>query len=193
MGSIILRNVLQHYDKVDCAIICGSTYPPLSLTNAGIILSSIEKKVKGPKYRSKFLDKLIFQGKQYKRLNAKTSFDWLSRNSDSVDAYIKDPYCGFICTTSFYNDLFHLTRNASKKERIQRMRRDLPLFIISGDKDPVSAYGKQITKYFLLLGQLGFKRVDCTLYSDGRHELLNELNSVDIMRDIKDWVEKTLS
>lgn len=193
MGSIILRNVLQHYDDVDCAIISGSTYPPIMLTKAGLIISSIEKKIKGPKYRSKFLDRLIFQGNQYKKLNTKTSFDWLSRNTSHVDAYIKDPYCGFICTTSFYNDLFHLTLNASKPEFIKKTKKDLPLLIISGDKDPVSAYGTQITKYFQLLQSLGFKRVDCTLYSEGRHELLNELNSADIMNDIKDWVEKQLT
>lgn len=192
MGSIILRNALQHYDKVDCAIICGSTYPPKALTRLGLILSSFEKKIKGPKYRSKFLDKLIFQGNQYKKLNTNTSFDWLSSSTQHVDAYINDPFCGFICTTSFYNDLFYLTLNASKKERINHTRHDLPLLIISGDKDPVSAYGKQITQYFLLLKRLGFKKVDCRLYPEGRHELLNEINNHDIMQHIKDWVEQTL-
>lgn len=193
MGSIILRNVLQQYDKIDGAIICGSTFPPKTLTRLGVVLSYLEKKIKGPNYRSKFLDKLIFQGNQYKKLNKNTSFDWLSKNTHLVDAYIKDPYCGFICTTSFYNDLFHLTLNASKKVRIMRTRNDLPLLIISGDKDPVSAYGKQITKFYLLLKSLGFKNVDCTLYPEGRHELLNETNNMEIMRDIKNWVEKTLS
>lgn len=192
MGSLILRNVLQHYDKVDCAIICGSTFPSKMLTGTGLLLSSIEKRIKGPKYKSKFLDSLIFQGKQYKNLNTKTSFDWLSRNSSLVDAYMKDPYCGYICTTSFYNDLFHLTLNACKPEYIKKTRRNLPLLIISGDKDPVSAYGTQITKYFLLLQRLGFKSVDYTLYSEGRHELLNEINNDDIMRDMKDWVERIL-
>ena len=137
-------------------------------------------------------NKLRIAKKQYKILNTKTTFDWLSRSSSLVDTYIKDPYCGYICTTSFYNDLFHLTLNASKPECIKKTRRNLPLLIISGDKDPVSAYGTQISKYFLLLQRLGFKSVDCTLYSEGRHELLNELNNDDIMRDIKDWIERIL-
>lgn len=193
MGSIILRNVLQQYDSVDCAIICGSTYPPLLLSRAGLLLSSVEKKIKGPKHISHFMNHVLFETKPYKKLCKRTAYDWLSRSNTSVGEYINDPYCGFICTSSFYSDLIHLTLNASKPALIKRTRRDLPLLIISGDHDPVGGYGKQITKYFSLLQTLGFKSVNCTLYSEGRHELFNEINREEIMRDVKDWVNKQLN
>lgn len=193
MGSLILRNLLQQFDTVDCAIICGTTFPSQFLTRMGLFLSSIQKKIKGPKHISRFLNKLLFGSKDYKKLCNRTAFDWLSRSNPSVGAYISDPYCGYICTTSFYNDLLHLALNATKLNHIKQIRRNLPLLIISGDHDPVGGYGKQITHYFLLLQKLGFSNVDCTLYSDCRHELLNELNRNEISKDIVDWLEKQLN
>lgn len=190
MGSLILRNVLHHYDEIDCAIVCGTTNPPKLATRFGILLSATQIKLKGPKHRSYFLNNLLFNSKHYKKICNRTAFDWLSRNNPSIGTYIDDPYCGFICTSSFYNDLFHLTLNATKIKLAKNMRRDLPILIISGDHDPVGNLGKQISNYFLLLQRLGFKSVDCTLYADCRHELLNELNREEIMQDIVDWVEK---
>ena len=190
MGSLILRNVLQHYDAVDAAILCGSTSPSQFITRMGLFISTIEKKRKGPRHISYLLNKLMFQSKPYKKLCKRTAFDWLSRSVPSVSAYIGDAYCGFICTTSFYNDLLHLVLNATTTKKIKKTRKDLPLLIISGENDPVGGFGKQISKLFLQLQKLGFKNVDCTLYSECRHELLNEFNRDEIMRDITDWVEK---
>lgn len=189
MGSLILRNVIQQFDEVDCAVICGTTSPSQLTTKMGLILSSIEKKIKGPKNISYFMNHVLFEGAPYRKLCKRTAFDWLSRNNSNVGAYIDDPYCGFICTSGFYNDLIHLTLNAIKPSFIKLTRKDLPILIISGSHDPVGGYGKQVTKFFLRLQKFGFQNVDCSLYSEGRHELLNETNRDEIMNDIKCWVE----
>ena len=52
MGSLIARNVIQTYDKYNGIILCGTAYPPKLLLLSGLFMTSLVKKIKGPKYIS---------------------------------------------------------------------------------------------------------------------------------------------
>lgn len=190
MGSLIARNVISRYDQMDGVILCGTTHPPRIVTSFGLFVTSFIKLFHGSKHRSPFINKLMFGGKQYTRCITRTSFDWLSRNNSSVGAYIHDPYCGFICTISFYHDLLKLVSYATCTANIKRTRLDLPLLIISGDQDPVGGLGKEVKQLDSLYQRLGFRNVTLKLYEDCRHELLQELNASEIMEDITNWILK---
>ncbi|MBO5197422.1 MAG: alpha/beta hydrolase [Lachnospiraceae bacterium] len=188
MGSLIARNVIQHYDEMDCAIICGTTMPPSLVSLAGYKIASLLCSLQGPRHYSPFLDRLLFSGPQYKKLCTRTSNDWLTRDAAIVSAYNQDPFCGFLCTTSFYRDLIHLTFLAGKKELIAETRKDLPIFLISGDNDPVGGCGSQVKSLFKLLNRLGFEKVTLKLYPDARHEILNEPDHEVVMSEIVSWL-----
>jgi alpha-beta hydrolase superfamily lysophospholipase len=193
MGSLLARNVIQYDDSMDCAIICGTNSTDRATTKAGLFVSGLIKTIFGATHPSPFLNKLMFNNKYYNKLNERTQFDWLTRNSYVVGQYIGDPYCGFLCTASMYNDILHLVDNDTNPSRIQRTRKNLPIFVISGELDPVGSYGKDVVNYVTMLQKLGFSKVDCTLYSECRHELLNELNNQEIMHDIVKWIDKRIA
>lgn len=190
MGSLIARNILPTYDKYDGVILCGTTYPAKILTIAGLLISSLITKCKGTKHTSPFMNNLMFGSKKYTDLSERTAFDWLSRSHPAVGAYIHDPYSGFICTASFYHDLLKLVWNATKKKLIQNTNKELPLFIISGDKDPVGGYGKEIKNYLYILEKFKFNKISSKIYPDCRHELINELNKDEVYNDILHWIVK---
>ncbi len=190
MGSLIARNVIQSFDKYNGVIICGTAHPSQFLTLPGLFLSAFIKRFKGPKHVSPFLNNLMFGGKKYTSLSTRTAYDWLSRSNPIVGAYMHDPYCGFTCTAALYNDLLKLTSYATKKRLIGLTRKELPLFVISGDKDPVGGYGKDVQKYVSLLKKLGFSNYTLKLYPECRHELLNETNSDEVFHDIQQWIAK---
>jgi len=192
MGSIISRNVIQIYDKYNGVILSGTTYPPKLLTSSGLILSYLIMKFKGPKHVSPYLNNLMFGSKKYTSLSTRTAFDWLSRSNPVVGAYMHDPYCGFTCTASFYHDLCRLVQNASKKNLIRLTRKDLPLFVISGEKDPVGGYGKEINKFLSVLKKDEFSNIRFKLYPECRHEILNELNNNEVYSDIHQWIAKQI-
>lgn len=192
MGSLIARNVIQQDGTLDCVILSGSTCPPAIKSITGRLITSVVCSFRGKRHRSKRIDQLMFGGKKYSALCKRTAFDWLTRNNTLVGAYIHDPYCGFVCTNSFYKDLICLAYHASKKKLILRTRKDLPIHFMSGDKDPVSNYGKEISTLFQFYQKSGFTKVSCTLYPDCRHELLNELNQDEIYNDILSFYQKTL-
>lgn len=188
MGSIITRNLIQSMDDFSGVIISGTTYPNPLLTHVGICITSMVKKIVGPKHLAPKIDKLLFGGTKYKSLTTNTPFDWLTRDENEVNKYIEDEYCGFICTTSFYNDLVKLTSRASNRRRINKTRKDLPLFFISGDKDPVGGYGKEIKNLVKTYKSMGFTSVQTKLYPSGRHEIFNELNKEEVYNDMLHWI-----
>jgi len=192
MGSLIARNVIQYYDKYNGVILSGTAYPSKPLIFAGLFITSIIKKVKGPRHISPFLNNLLLGSKKYTRLSDRTAFDWLSRSHPVVGSYIHDPYCGFVCTASFYHDLLKLTANAANKKLIKLTRPDLPMFIISGEKDPVGGYGKDIKRLLSMYKKLGFTNIAYKMYPDCRHELINELNKEEVYDDIRYWIFKRL-
>jgi alpha-beta hydrolase superfamily lysophospholipase len=192
MGSIIARNVIQSFDKYNGVVLSGTTFPPKPLLISGLFISSVIKKFKGPKHVSPYLSNLMFGSKKYTSLSTRTAFDWLTRCNPVVGAYMHDPYCGFTCTASFYHDLLKLAQNATKKKQIRLTKRELPLFIVSGEKDPVGGYGKEINKFVALLKKYGFSNVSSKLYPDCRHEILNELNNEEVYSDIQHWIAKRI-
>lgn len=190
MGSLILRNVIQQYDDIEGVILSGTTHPPKIRTWLGLFLSSLIKLLYGPKHYSKFINQMMFGGKSYTKLCSRTSFDWLSRNNKSIGEYIHDPYCGFICTVSFYHDLIKLVSAATTVKLIKHTRRNLPVFIISGEQDPVGAYGKEINHLVHLYQKLGFTKISSKLYPEYRHEILQETDAKKVMDDISSWILK---
>lgn len=188
MGSIISRNLIQYYDSLDGVILCGTSNPPAYKSFFGLCTARLQVLLRGANYRSKIMNKILFEGHRYTKITERTKYDWLTRDNPEVGKYIHDPFCGFLCTTSFYYDLIKLTKNASITKQINKTNHDLPIYIISGTHDPVGNYGKEITVLYQTYQKLGFKNVECTLYDECRHELLNELNKNDIMNDIYHWI-----
>ncbi|MFV0343918.1 MAG: alpha/beta fold hydrolase [Anaerocolumna sp.] len=193
MGSLVSRCIIQSYHDLDGVILCGTTYPSKLKLVPGILLTTLVKARYGPNHPSSFIDGIIFGSKDYKTLQKRTSFDWLTRNNHVVGAYIHDPYCGFVCSTSFYQDLLKLTLSASTTKMVKRTPRKLPLYLIAGKDDPVGGMGKEINKLYTQLKRCKFENVIKKLYPDCRHELLQELNASEIMHDISHWIKKTIS
>ncbi len=187
MGSLIARNVLIHYHDVDRAILCGTTMPPAPVSLAGYLIACAVCALKGPRHRSALMDRLLFSGGEYRRICTRSSMDWLSREEAVVSEYNADPFCGFLCTASFYRDLIRLTLTAGSRRLMKRMDRNLPILLISGAFDPVGGCGRQVRALYHTYKNLGFTHVTLKLYPGCRHELLNERGREDIMRDIAAW------
>lgn len=151
---------------------------------AGSFLAGLLCLLQGPKKRSAFLQKAMFGGKLYTSLCTRTTYDWLTRNNTVIGQYIDDPYCGFLCTTSFYQNVAQLSARAAKKRGIAKIRKNLPILFLAGSKDPVGGYGSQVVRLHNIHTALGFCNTELKQYPEARHELLNELNADEVYNDI---------
>lgn len=190
MGSLIARTIMTASIKTNGFILVGTTHPSKLITNLGLFLSTIMIKIKGPKKVSPYMNHMIFGSKKFTSLTSRTKFDWLTRNNPVVGSYIHDPYCGFTCTISFYHDLLKLVNLATKKKPLVHIKKELPIYILSGEKDPVGNYGKEPNKLYQIYKKVGFSTVQIKLYPDCRHEILNELNKDEVYTDLYQWINK---
>ena len=71
------------------------------------------------------------------------------------------------------------------------IRRDLPVMIVGGEKDPATDGGKATKDLARRMEAMGFSNLTSTVYAGTRHESLNEVNREEVMGDFVAWVEGT--
>lgn len=190
MGSFIFRNYLSRYGTgIQGAIICGTGSMPAPVILSAKAVAKIQKLFVGEKHVSKLLDSLAF-GSYNKRIKQhETAFDWLAGNKPVVETYMKDPLCGFVFTVNGFETLFELINRAQKPENMRKIPKELPVFLIAGEEDPVGDYGAGVERvYKSYKEELGIKNVKIKLYAGDRHEILNESDKEQIYEDIYPWL-----
>lgn len=193
MGSFLLRTYMFQYGtRINGAIISGTAGSPGVLGDIGMLVANMEIKRKGLRGKSTLLHQLSFGGYNKAFKPARTDFDWLSRDHAEVDKYINDPFCGTVFTAGFYRDLLWGLKTIHKKENIRMIPKNLPILILSGDKDPVGKNGKGVSQVYQSLKNIGIKDIQLSLYPEGRHEMLNETNRHEVYRDVINWMDHHL-
>ncbi|MBN2653053.1 MAG: lysophospholipase [Spirochaetales bacterium] len=191
MGSFATRKyVAQHPETINGVIISGTACHPGLLGKIGKLLAKTVVSFKGADYPSKFIDGLAFGSFNNSFKPARTAFDWLSRDEKEVDAYVADPKCGFLCTASFYRDVFGAILDVNSKTGFDKMPKAVPYLVFSGENDPVGNGGKGIKKVVNSMKKANIEDIELKLYPNGRHEMLNELNKEEVYKDILNWLDK---
>lgn len=191
MGSFLARQYLCiHGEELDGAIICGTGYHSYPVARLGMRLAKSEALMHGWNYRSRLLWWMSFGSYNAKFRPNRTEADWLCRDEDVVDAYIRDPKCGFAFTVNGYYNMFLGLSKIVQKGYLERMPKKLPVLFIAGDKDPVGSFGKGVRRVEKLFHEVGMQNVAAKLYPEDRHELLNELDKEQVYGDIVAWMEK---
>ena len=194
MGSSIARAYISRYGTTlaGCALSGILSLPPL-LQKLGSLIVNTGRALQGGRGLGTFADKLTLgsYGKAYQPL--RTPFDWLSRDTAVVDAYIADPECGFTCTWDFFRDMNAGTKEVLDPASIARVPKNLPVYIFAGDTDPVGAAIGGVESLAAAYRSAGLGTVETRLYPGGRHEMLNEINRTEVVRDLIGWMDRQLS
>lgn len=193
MGSFIARNYLIRYGTgISGAVIMGTGMQPPAVLKSAKCMVAIERLLHGSRHTDRLIDKLAFGGYNKKMEGCRTDWDWLSRDEQRVDQYMADPMCGFTFTVNGFGALFELISRLYSRESLRRIPKELPVFMLSGDADPVGDYGKGVVRAYDSLKNAGLERISLKLYEGGRHELLNETNRAEVMQDVCDWLENVV-
>ena len=193
MGSFMARTLLIRYpDAFNAAIISGTGNQGAALVNGGLIMGNLVTGLNGAHHYSKFLNNLAFGSYNKIYDNPKTEYDWLSRDEANVQKYIDDPLCGFIPSCSLFRDMMTGVKFITNKKNLTAMNKDMPVYFMSGDMDPVGECGKGVQKAYNNFLDAGMKDVSIKLYPGGRHEMLNEINKDEVYTDILAWLDSKI-
>jgi alpha-beta hydrolase superfamily lysophospholipase len=174
MGSFAAQQyILKHSDLIDGLVLSGSG-----------VLDGLAQLGRSAPPEENFLNDSFTP--------SRTPFDWLSRDPEVADAFMRDPLCfGKLQPASMKSFLSAATRLANPV-RLRGIRRALPIYLFSGSDDPV---GQQLEGLRILMGRYrraGVSNISHHFYPGGRHEMLNEINSKEVRTDLLLWISSVL-
>lgn len=120
---------------------------------------------------------------------ARTAYDWLSRDGDEVDLYVADPLCGFGVDAAGTAGMFGWGPALADPERLGAIRSDLPIYVLSGEADPLAGGGALVTMVADRYREAGVAEVKVDLYPGARHEVFNETNRDEVTANLVAWLD----
>ena len=191
MGSFIARTVaIAHSNELDGLILSGTGHQSAPLIGAGRLACALERLRMGSRGRSKLVNSVAFGSYNKAFKPNRTTHDWLTRDEREVDKYIQDLLCGADATVGLFNDMLTGLDFIRKSKNIRKMRSDLPIYMFSGDKDPVGDMGKGVQMVYVLFKANGLADVTLRLYKDGRHEMLNGPDKKLVTKELVKWLDE---
>ena len=187
MGTLVARGYMQKYDnEIEKIILCGTpTKNPF--TPFAIFMAYVFKAIGMGKKTNKILNHLTFASynKGYNSEN-----EWLSKNPENISIYNDDELCGFIFTTNGFINLYKLLKRAFEPQKYEVKNKDLDIFLIAGENDPVIQSNQKFKNLEQFLNKLGYKNTKSKLYPDLRHEILNEKEYEQIYEDVLEFLKQ---
>jgi alpha-beta hydrolase superfamily lysophospholipase len=173
MGSFAVQQyLLDHSDDVDATVLTGTAV--IDLLEPALDLDQP-------------LDFSVFNAAF---APARTDFDWLSRDTEIVDAYVADPFCGFGVDLASGKAMFVGARRLADPAQVAGIRADLPVYIAVGELDPVNGGLTLLTPLTERLEAAGLSDVTVRTYPDARHEILNETNRAQVISELMAWLDR---
>ena len=118
----------------------------------------------------------------------RTGYEWLSRDEAEVDKYVADPLSGFELPDETLPLLFSQAGRLADPAELARIRKDLPILIVSGQDDPVGGGGQLVNALGSRYTEAGVTDVAVQVYPGARHEIFNETNRDEITNYVIDWI-----
>ena len=86
------------------------------------------------------------------------------------------------------HDLVKLQKEANLGRWFRSIKKEMPILLVSGEEDPVGAYGRGVKKIYKKLKDAGVRDVTLILYPEMRHEILNEKGREKVFADLLNWI-----
>ncbi len=193
MGSFIVQGIMaRRGGEYAGAILSGTAGPGNPLVGLGVPLGRLVSALRGPAARSPFLHAMAVGSYNRAFRPARTPYDWLSRDQNEVDAFMRDPLCAFICPVSFYLSLAECLSWIHRPATMAAIPRGLPVYLFSGSMDPVGAAPGYLNRLVEAYRRQGMDDVQLRVYPGARHECLNETNRGQVMAELLAWLEDHL-
>ncbi|MDT3425961.1 alpha-beta hydrolase superfamily lysophospholipase [Paenibacillus forsythiae] len=193
MGSFLTQKLMcQPGSEIYAGYILSGSNGPRGMLRLGEMLAKAQLKLMGERHRSVLLNGIVFGPYNRSFSSTRTAFDWLSSDTAEVDGFIADPFCGAICTTRFFRDFFRLLQDIHTEASLCSLCKDKPVYLFSGEKDPVGMNGEGVLRLAELYRSLGVSDLEVRLYPGGRHEMLNERDRGQVTDDLLDWLVRHL-
>jgi alpha-beta hydrolase superfamily lysophospholipase len=162
-GSFIAQKIInKHSDLYHALVLSGS-----ALTMPGYLATGDFNKV-------------------WKKLPGSTGYEWLSRDVEIQKKFVEDPLTFLAAAMQVFGIANSLKLFGKPTKNV---RSDLPILVQVGEADPIGGEysNKALVDAYRRIS--GIQDIELFVYHDARHEIYNELNRDEILRDLINWIE----
>lgn len=188
MGSVLAQRFAQLHGERLAGLILSGTFGGAPNIRAGIAAAGMLRWLRGARPPSA-LQRTMFAGFNKEFAPGRTGFEWLSRDDAEVRKYADDPRCGFTFSNGLLLDMLRGYAQTWLPENERRVPVALPVLLFSGERDPVGANTRSVKALAERYRALGLRDVQVVFYPDARHEMLNETNRDEVVRDVLAWLD----
>jgi alpha-beta hydrolase superfamily lysophospholipase len=86
--------------------------------------------------------------------------------------------------------MFVAARQLADPDRLNNMRKDVPVYIAVGEHDPVNGELALVHALVDRYRQAGLIDITLKTYPEARHEVFNEINSDQVVDDMMGWLAR---
>jgi alpha-beta hydrolase superfamily lysophospholipase len=193
MGSLLSREYVTKYgNDLDALILSGTAAFLKGLGSFGLISTKFFSKLNGKHRSNEILKNLFFNQFNKKFKPNRTKVDWISSDEKQVDKFEADPFRIEDFSLGVFRDILKGSKRINKPEMFEITPKNLPIYIFSGDNDPVGEMGKGVKKVAKNYKKAGIHDLTLKLYKGGRHEMLNEVNKNEVEQDLLKWLNERI-
>jgi alpha-beta hydrolase superfamily lysophospholipase len=189
MGSFLGRLLIVRSPNLYAGFICMGTGGDIPAAPAARAFLEVVARTKGDKQSMHILNQMVVSPTLMRFDGDSGSMAWLSRDKDVVSAFTDDLMTQPLFTNRGLCDLISLQMAATSKKWAGKVAKNMPILLISGERDVIGRFGKGVVQTYERLKLAGCMDVQCILYEKARHEILNELNREEVYYDIYRWLQ----
>jgi len=185
MGSILAGLYAERYAGLCALVICGT---PAAIESSRLfaLIAGFITTFRGHKAPSPLLERLTGSIRNLPPEDAIRERYWLSRDEAKVREFTEDPLCGFDYTAGGYATMLK-AYHYMYGPKWGRLIPDMPILVTGGGADDKSGNGEGPKGYYEQLIKTGHTHAELKIFTEMRHEILNETGREEVYAFLCDW------
>ena len=185
-GSFIGQDYLQKNEVADKVILSGSCYMKSPEVVAGKFVAGIQRLFVGGLKNAKLIESISL--KKYPKYFHDNG-SWITTDEEKTKEFYADPFNGTVFSINFYYYMFKHQLKLYNKKKLKEVSKNVPVLLVSGDKDPVGKFGKGVKKLFNIYKKAGIN-AELLLYENMRHGVVQETDRKKVFADLLKFIKK---
>lgn len=192
MGAMAARIYAKKYDgALSGLIVCGSPgYVPLA--RVGAALSGFMCQLKQDRLRPALIQNMV-SSIYNRRFSSEGDMAWVCSDPLARKEMKDNPLCNYTFTVNGIYNLLSMMLEANSNKGWGMENPSLPITFLSGGDDPCMGSEEKLHDSAKMLYSMGYHNVSSAIFSQMRHEILNEVNKKVVWDDILDFIKENSS
>jgi len=188
-GATIIVRCNQFFKDSKASILIGMPYDNLNIKNIFFRTTT--------KFKIMFINKNSEAKLTNKIINNSLSSkfedgNFQSTNKNYIEQIKNDKFCDYNVSANILNSLFRGNCKTYLKKNLLKINKDQNILLINGEYDIVTNFNKSTKHFIEKITKLGYMNINNWTFQDMRHNILNEVNTNIVLKDIVDYIFKLI-